>query len=371
MITTILPAAARRATPPRYLADQIGSRDNCIDILRLGAALAVVLGHSWHITLGSSAHPPLQDWTLIGFHSLAVHVFFFLSGLLVTESARRHADAPLRYLMKRGLRIFPALMVNAFVVPLVLIAVGAWTGVGFADVTRYALRLVTLISVEFEHPGAFVGLPFDGAINGSVWSLRHEIIVYGVLIVASVTGALARPGRRAMFIGVLAAYVVVGHLVAPHAKGGILYLVAEGRHVMFSFLLGVMAHQFAKRVPLNGTIALPGVALLLVAAALESRTIAEQGVIYLTCAATLLIAFPRGPSIKLSNDISYGVYIYSWPMQQLTVFIALSAFGVALSPLMLFALCLLPLCIVALLSWRWIERPALALANRRKVTAVP
>jgi len=348
----------------RYLSDHLGSRDNRIDQLRLAAALAVVLGHSWHIALGRDAHVPLQDWTLFGFHSLAVHVFFFLSGLLVTESARRHRAAPVQYLRKRALRIFPALVANAILVPVALVVFGAWTGVGLVDIARYALRLVTLISVQFEHPGAFAQNPFKGAINGSVWSLRHEIIVYLLVIGASMAGALANPRRRAVFLLLVIAYIVAGHLIAPLAEGGILFLVAEGRHVMFSFLLGVAAHQFAARVPLNAVTTLPGIALLLAAQLLHNRVLAELAIIYLVCAATLLLAFPRGKTRPLPHDVSYGVYIYSWPIQQLMLWVAASAFGVALAPIPLFVVSVGPLLIVALASWLWIERPALALASR-------
>jgi peptidoglycan/LPS O-acetylase OafA/YrhL len=356
--------------PGRTLADHLGSRENRIDQLRLAAALAVVLGHSWHIALGREAHVPLQDWTLFGFHSLAVHVFFFLSGLLVTESARRHKTAPGQYLRKRALRIFPALLANALVVPIVLVVAGAWTGVGLADIARYALRLVTLVSVQYEHPGAFAQSPFEGAINGSVWSLRHEIIVYLLVIGASMAGALENSRRRAVFLLLMLAYIVFGFLVAPFAKGGILFLVAEGRHVMFSFLIGVAAHQFAHRVPLHGVMILPGAILLLCAQPLQSRTLAELAIVYLVCAGTLLLAFPSGKTRPLPHDVSYGIYIYSWPIQQLAVFAAASAFGVAVSPITLFLVCLGPLVAVALLSWLWIERPALALANRSAGIAV-
>jgi peptidoglycan/LPS O-acetylase OafA/YrhL len=353
-----------RHWPGRYLSDHLGSRDNRIDQLRLAAALLVVLGHSWYIALGRAAHVPFQDWTLFGFHSLAVHVFFFLSGLLVTESARRHKAAPGQYLRKRALRIFPALLANAVVVPIALVAVGAWNGVGVVDIARYTLRLVTLVSVQYDHPGAFAHSPFKGAINGSVWSLRHEIIVYLLVIGASMAGALANPRRRAVFLLLMFAYIVVGHLVAPFAKGGGLFLLAEGRHVMLSFLLGVAAHQFAARVPLHGVMLLPGAILLLCAQPLQSRGLAELAIVYLVCAGTLLLAFPRDKTRALPHDVSYGVYIYSWPIQQLTVFVAASAFGAALAPIPLFVISLGPLLIVALASWLWIERPALALASR-------
>lgn len=347
----------------RMLAERVGSRDNRIDQLRLVAALAVVLGHSWHIATGPDATVPLQDWTRFGFHSLAVHVFFFLSGLLVTQSALRHADRPIAYIKKRALRILPALVTNAMLVPVLLVLVGAWTGVGAVEMARYALRLATMFFVQYEHPGAFADNPFAGTINGSVWSLRHEVIVYAILLVASLSGALVHPKRRALFIGAMLAYIVAGYAVAPFADRGALFLLAEGRHVMASFLLGVLAHQFAGKVPLHPVVALPGAAMLAAGLLWDYAPLADNGVIWLTCAATMLIAFPKGKVARVPHDVSYGVYIWSWPVQQLTVFAAASFFGTELNPLALFFLCLGPLLAVSLASWLWIERPALAWAK--------
>lgn len=361
----ILARPAAPLVPPfqRRLAEEIGSRDNRIDQLRLVAALAVVLGHSWHIALGPDAKVPLQEWTRFGFHSLAVHVFFFLSGLLVTQSALRHANRPIAYIKKRALRILPALVANAVLVPVILVLVGAWTGVGATELARYALRLATMFFVQFEHPGAFADNPFAGAINGSVWSLRHEIIVYAMLLVASLSGALVQPRRRAFFMVAMLAYIIAGYLVAPFADGGALFLLAEGRHVMASFLLGVLAHQFAGKVPLHPVVAIPGATLWAAGTAWDNALLADNGIIWLTCAATLLIAFPKGKAVRVPHDVSYGVYIWSWPVQQLTVFAAASAFGMALAPMALFFLCLGPLLAVSFASWLWIERPALAWAK--------
>ncbi|WP_295531887.1 hypothetical protein, partial [Novosphingobium sp. Chol11] len=199
----------------------------------------------------------------------------------------------------------------------------------------------------------------------SVWSLRYELVVYGLLIAASLTGALELPWRRAAFLALLLAAVLAGYGVAPHANGGLLFALAEARHVLFSFLLGVAAHQFAARIPLHPVVALLGIALIAAGTALGHTILTETGVIWLTCAVTLLLAFPSRPCRNLPHDISYGVYIYSWPLQQLVVFLAATQFGVALSPVALFLICLGPLVVVALASWLWIEKPALALAAAR------
>ena len=124
------------------LADMMHSRENRIDQIRLGAALAVFVGHSWHIALGPQAIVPLENIIGIGFHKLAVFVFFFLSGMLISESARRNQDRMDRFAWARFRRLFPALCVNALCIPLLLIATGAWTAPTLGAVAEREVRLV-------------------------------------------------------------------------------------------------------------------------------------------------------------------------------------------------------------------------------------
>ncbi|MEL6829203.1 MAG: acyltransferase [Pseudomonadota bacterium] len=342
------------------LSDKIGRRNNHIDQLRLMAALAVVVGHCWHIALGPDAHVPFETLTVFGFHELAVHVFFFLSGLLVTESARRNQTTPVKYLYRRSKRIFPALIVNAISIPILLSLTGAWTGQTPASMLEYAVRAISLFSVQFSHPHAFAGLPFEGAINGSLWSLRHEIIVYAVLCAAGVFGALNNSWRRAIFFGAVLSMIIVGHALAPIANGGLEFIIAEGRFVMFSFLLGVMAHQFAERIPLRMWLILPGLFAPVLNLLLPvPELIAQLSVIYLVCALTLLAAYHVDDAKGLKRDVSYGVYIYSWPLQQLSLYLVFKWFGVLLSPQALLLVCLPPILLSAYISWISIEKPAL------------
>lgn len=345
----------------RRLSAFIGKRDNHIDQLRLLAAIAVVIGHSWHISLGPDAQVPFEHLTLFGFHELAVHVFFFLSGLLVTESARRFATRPLSYVFRRVKRIFPALIAHAILIPILLVVTGAWTGLSLIGGLEYAARLMTLFSVQYSDPNAFAGLPFEGAINGSVWSLRHEIIVYALLCAAGLFGAFHTPWRRAVFLSGVLALILTGHALAPTADSGIGFMIAEGRWVMFSFLLGVLAHQFSARIPLRLGLLLPGLITLGgVQVFALPELVAQLAMIYTVCAVTLLAAYHAPKAQGLKHDISYGIYIYSWPLQQLSVFVFLKHFGITLSPLTLIAACAGPILIAAWLSWILVERPALS-----------
>jgi len=93
------------------LSDVLKRGGNNFDVLRLIAACAVIVGHAYAI----APQPPLQDTvlTLLKFDysgSLAVKFFFFLSGLLVSDSIIRRPDT-FQFLTRRAFRIFPGLIV--------------------------------------------------------------------------------------------------------------------------------------------------------------------------------------------------------------------------------------------------------------------
>jgi len=71
---------------------------------------------------------------------------------------------------------------------------------------------------------------------------------------------------------------------------------------------------------------------------------------------------PRGlRRLTRPGDVSYGVYLLAFPVQQTIV---LLAGGGGIGPLALVAISLPVTYLLALLSWRVIERPALSLKRR-------
>src|SRR4051812_10075152 len=105
--------AARRV---RVVGDVSDSRDNNFDVLRLFAALIVLLSHSFALTRGSDPFSDVSGETL-GTTGLAI--FFAISGFLIARSfllTPRMGD----YAAKRALRLLPALwavvLFTAFVI---------------------------------------------------------------------------------------------------------------------------------------------------------------------------------------------------------------------------------------------------------------
>src|SRR5712675_658330 len=185
------------------------ARQNNFDALRLVAAISVIFSHSFLIAEGTQNNEPLILWT--GNQSIlglaGVFVFFAISGFLVTQSFEQTAN-PLHYLAKRALRIFPGLfivtLVSAFVLgPLVTtLPLGAY--LGRPEPYQYVVGNTLLDQTVHELPGvSFVDNPVGLEINGSLWTLRCEFVMYLMVLVLGVLRLLTvRVGlARRLFCG--------------------------------------------------------------------------------------------------------------------------------------------------------------------------
>ncbi len=92
------------------LSNVLRKENNNLDIFRVVAAAMVIYGHAYAIVPAEGK----QDFigALLGFDysgSLAVKIFFFLSGLVVTNSLIEKKDLP-QFVISRFFRIWPGLV---------------------------------------------------------------------------------------------------------------------------------------------------------------------------------------------------------------------------------------------------------------------
>lgn len=338
------------------ISARASGRDNHFNLIRFIAASSVLVSHAWPIALGPGTLQPLE--VLLAGHTLgavAVIVFFAVSGYFIAQSFDRSRSAVV-FLAARGLRLFPALLI---MLTLTVLGGALLTTVGqdayWPDAVRYFLRNATLFAITYELSGVFATNPYGGGINGSLWTLRHEVACYFTVLAA---GILRLPGRVISLLALagLGALSIVG----PDQ------VFASGAAVKFAelalpFWVGSALYFWRDLVPHSVLL----LALLVGTAALGRGTaffdltlaaVLAYGAIWAGFApARPLLAFNR------MGDFSYGIYIYAFPVQQLAAY-----FG-AVSPWSNMLWSAPTVLILSALSWHLIEEPVLRLKPRGRV----
>lgn len=339
------------------------------DLIRLAAAGAVVVSHAFLLSrpLSAGGRPtgldPLEaiDGARFSLGSLAVDVFFVLSGYLVAQSwlADRR---PAAYLARRGLRIMPALAVTvllsaAVVGPLLsTLPIGEYAT---APATRGYLGNVLLFHNQATLPGVFQGNTWHPDVNGSLWTLRYEASWYLVIPLVCAAGAgMARRLAPALLAAALTAVAVM-----PLGTGRPLPLELDLSLVLVLgcfALAGMVLYLFRDAVPMRGWLAL----LLLALWVATWRTPLLNVTAVLAFGYSAVYAATRKPPLggrlQPAADISYGVYLYGFLAEQ----IADWALGSHATPLFVLLLGGALAVGVAMLSWAWVEAPALRLKSR-------
>lgn len=329
-------------------------RRNNFDLIRLFLAFSVLLYHS-SVLSNSPGLAFLHE--KIDF-SYGVRGFFVVSGFLIFYSYERSGTLT-EYFQKRARRIYPA---YAFVV-----IACALLGVFFSllspgdyflsrEFFKYlAFNLSFLNFLAPGLPGVF-GSNELGAVNGALWTIKVEVMFYALV---PVVGWLLR--RTGTFYGSLAIYLLsVAYFVLltklGNDTGREIYhtLAKQVPGQMSYFMTGALLYYyldvFRKRAYAYMAIAVIGYAV--------SRKLGID-VIEPICLGVIVIgagcAIPHLGNFGRYGDMSYGTYIFHFPVIQ-----SLTALGVfAFNPLggLLAAVALV--ISSAFLSWRYIEKPAL------------
>ena len=343
------------------IADRASGRDNNFNLLRILAALGVLVSHAYPISLGFGTAEPLSG--LLGgvtLGTVSVMIFFSISGFFITRSfAGRSSMA--RFLQARGLRLFPALVVVLLVT---LLVCGFWLttaapGVFWAAAPDYFLRNVTLFVLRYDLPGVFAANPYGAPINGSLWTLNYEVLCYLGVILAGLAGLLERPW---LFGAALAGFAIVYgvNLVHPlHPRIDSLLMLA------LPFGIGMSFWVWRRVIPLSVALAV----VLLILAYFARQTPITEPVLALALSYTVfVIGYAKSPVLAAYNrmgDYSYGTYVYAFPIQQM-----LASFGVV-TPFANMALALPATLICAVLSWHLVEAPAMRLKDRKRSPKEP
>ncbi|MEJ7788645.1 MAG: acyltransferase [Thermoleophilaceae bacterium] len=346
---------------PRTLAEAVSSRDNSFDILRFAAATLVLLYHCYALSGGDDPVQPLTGLTL---GTLGVLTFFGISGYLVTRSWL-HDSRVGPYLIKRGLRLMPGLMVAALLAAFVVgplmsqLSLSAY----LSDPTpyTYVVRQLALITFNPHLPGVFSDNPVPHVVNGSLWTIPLEACCYAAVLVAGLLGVLRRPAVLAALLAVVCVAMLVA--AAPddaHGKAPTgIDIFLSGLRPCGAFLAGALLWVVHERVPRHPALAAAAAALFLIPVSTNVHSAID--IVTVPYLSVLAGSLRPGRLALLTGfgDVSYGVYIYAYPLQQALV----DAFP-GIVPGALFGASVPAAWFAGLLSWRLVEYPALRLKRR-------
>ncbi len=326
-------------------------------LLRVVAAFLVFAGHQQALT--GRAEPAFLG--IVTWGELAVSIFFSLSGYLVAESWRRD-PSPQRYFLRRGLRLIPGLAGVSLFCALVLGPATSSLSLGdyLTDPKTYAYLQNVVFRIRFELPGVFPTNPVPGVVNGSLWTLPMEVACYLLLVL------FLRPTarlHRGWPVWLLAVSLWVVDMQVSSSARWILYSTnwRIGLHFASFFFVGA-ALRLAPPPRYQ-----PVAAALLAAVAWMFFSQSPLGYWSAPLCVTLIVIgsarVSATPSRWVSRygDLSYGLYLFAFPVQQAVVASGLFA-G---SPRRVFTVAWLGTVLCAWLSWHFIEAPALRFKPRR------
>lgn len=342
--------------------------NNNFDLIRLMAALMVMLGHSYGIQ-GGEMESMLRFSHLESFGSLAVYAFFMISGMLVSASFVNQPST-IRFIGLRMLRIWPGAMVCAAFIGLVVGSIFSGlpvlTYLSDARTFRWLFHNIALIDpVGGSLPQVFDGNHLKSLVNATVWTLPVELKCYVIVLVAGLLGCI---GSRRRTVVVVALVGVVFAIFANHPPKylplGAFFMLppAYSFYPVPFFLLGMLLYAFRDRVLIDWK---PAVALLVAYLISHHSRFGPvflypafiYGLLWLGSTKTLHRVAPK-------HDYSYGIYLYGFVVQQ-----AVSSLYPAMNSYLSLLIAVPITVFLAALSWHWVERPCLASFRRRNVPA--
>jgi peptidoglycan/LPS O-acetylase OafA/YrhL len=329
----------------RTFAARLDAKTNSLNAIRLVLAAAVVVSHSWPI--GGYGRVPTHGGFAPG--GLAVDAFFALSGYLVTGS--RLSNGLGSYLKRRILRIYPGFVVCLLGIVLV------FAPIGYVRAHHTLRGYLTTPHIPFVYVVANLGLKMripnvagtpvgQHAWAGTLWTLYFEFLCY--LLVGLLCCWIVFRRRPEVAVLLLAAATAVSlrdtH-VFHHTD------VANMVRLVPFFMAGSVVYLLRDRIACVWWLAVPSAAALVFVPDAGPRFCClcalPLAYLLLYLGAVVPIAFGR------RNDISYGIYMYGFPVEMIV-----SYFHFA-SQLVFIAVSLLVTIPVAAASWFFVERPAM------------
>ncbi|MBZ4192101.1 acyltransferase family protein [Niabella beijingensis] len=332
---------------------------NSFDFLRLAGAVGVIYLHSYHLL--KQQHAVALDQLFqhrINLTVIMLGIFFTVSGFLIARSVETSVSLK-NYIWKRMLRVQPLLTVVCLLTVFLIGPLFTETGVGNyfrnRDSWMYLRTILPVFGIQFHLPGVFEHNTGESGVNGSLWTLIIEERVYLAMCLLF----YVQRSRTTIFM-LFVAILNILYLVNFFKWGGLNIPWLDKYEAQYFLLFFNGALVYFLKIPLHRINTVTGILIVAAIYYLTRNTV--WSTLFVLPLLILLIGSRKTivSAIAKKGDITYGLYVLSFPVQQMLIYLSENT----IRPPVLF-LCTLSVCIpLAYLSWHFLEKKILRLRNR-------
>ena len=347
---------------------QLQNKQNNFGFLRLFFAILVIFSHAPDALDGNfSREPMVRIFGSMSMGDLAVDCFFIISGFLILMSYQNSSSFK-SYLKKRILRIYPGFILAYLfclicVVPLakdiqMLLSFDSWFWI------KSVFRMLTLqlpwVDGVFNKPCSYINCP--------MWTIKYEFLCYLILPIINYFFKNDLKLYIYLFLLSLSLFFLTNlfniSLATPKPFD---FELSFFLRLFTAYLMGNIFYLAREKIVFNTKYTVLSIMILL--GLLFNKQLAHIGLI--TFGAYLLFNFAFNYKNKFLNkigtktDLSYGIYLYAWPIQNLII-----QNNPTIDLLTLSLMVLAIAAVLALISWTLIEKPFINMKNSLSQTTL-
>lgn len=337
--------------------EQFIKRDNNnLDLIRVLCAYFVIYAHAFVLSPSDGSNDILYKLTSLGYVSfggVAVKTFFLISGLLVTNSLLSNGNIA-KYVSSRFFRVYPAFFVTVLISTLLI---GPFMSnlslsdyLSSREVWGYITKTLKF-DVQYNLPGVFESNNLR-AVNGSLWTIPMEVKAYFYLLLIYICSLAFGPYKKPL-IGLVSLAILVepftplkGHLIAKSDDPSIYLLYPF-------FSAGCLLALLKDRLTTNTLLITAVLSFVGFLAVSDEKYRTALFYLFFTMSLLYISSLKLIRKIRIGDDISYGVYLWAFPIQQAT-----ASFIIGM-PYVNISISVILSSILAYISFKFIESPAM------------
>lgn len=339
---------------------EFNEKQNNFNILRLIFSSTVIISHSFPLTNNEEFFLKITSGQIdLGY--LSVHIFFVISGFLIFRSLW-YSKSIVNYIWKRLLRLFPGLLLMLILTLITLTLISdSMSLFHHKDFYTYLPKNLTLFKLQSSIKNIFENNPYPKAINGSLWTLHYEFAMYMLIIPLAFFKNIHR-NVLLIVISIVFLFSVYANLFQSSLLENAISIFNLNPKQFYPLLSSFLAGTILSLIKIDKIKTNMAAATLTILLLLSVYTNTYK---YVSPFMLPLLIIIVGLSFnkylwmftEKLGDISYGVYIYGFVVQQTLM----NFFSFNPIELMISALAITYL--LAYISWHWVEKRALEYKN--------